>query len=141
MRHNKYLRRLSWVVVVLFISIPSFGQSDSTKPPSLDSLIRRQKGIIGQLAKNLLTDTFEIDPGLLRNDIPFQRYKDRVIRHIRIQVLRFGVPIADTTKRTDKDLRGIKKLANKLHHQSRDYVIRNNLFFSENEKLSPRLNR
>ncbi|WP_276503287.1 hypothetical protein [Terrimonas pollutisoli] len=137
MRHNNYLRRSSSVAVVLFISIVSFGQIDSTKPHSLDSLIRRQKGIIGQLAKNLLTDTFEIDPGLLRNDIPFQRYKDRVIRNIRIQVLPFGVPIADTTQKTEKELRGIKKLANKLHRQSRDYVIRNNLFFSENEKLSP----
>ena len=137
MLHYTYWQRLSSIAVVLFISFVSFSQSDTAKHHSLDSMIRRQKGIIGQLAKNLLTDTFEIDPDLLRNDKPFQRYKDRVIRQIRIQVLPFGVPIADTTKRTEKTLKGIKKLANKLHRQSRDYVIRNNLFFSENEKLSP----
>ena len=80
MRHYNYLQRLSLAAVVLFISLVSFSQTDTIKHHSLDSMIRRQKGIIGQLAKNLLTDTFEIDPGLLRNDKPFQRYTDRVIR-------------------------------------------------------------
>ncbi len=69
-----------------------------------------------------------------RNDQPFQRYKGRIIRNIIIQPLRFGVSIGETTKNIKYRL---ATLGNKFHRQTRENVIRNNLFFREHDKLSP----
>ena len=111
-------------------------KQDSTKQNGIDSFLLRQKGIIGQLAENLLADTSQPDvtKGLERNDAPFQRYRGRIIRNIYIGTLDFGVSIKDTSKRLNN---GLTRLANNLHHKSRDYIIKNNLFFRENQKLSP----
>jgi hypothetical protein len=72
----------------------------------------------------------------LRNDKPFQRYSGRIIREVNIRVLEFGVPIADTSTHAKFKL---KRLANSLHRDTREFVVRNNLFFNEGEKLSPYL--
>ena len=140
MRRWKYFFPLLLFAVFTGSCFSSFAQIDTTRKLTLDSFLQRQKGFLGRLAQNLVKDTTEeINVGLLRNDIPFQRYKDRIIRHISIQILEFGVPItSDTTKRTG-ELQRIKKFANKLHSDTRDIIIRNNLFFSENEKLAPYL--
>lgn len=125
------------LVGLLIIPVAIFAQDDKNKKEPLDSFLLRQKGIIGQLAESLMTDTLEeINTGLLRNDMPFQKYKDRVIRHIKIQALEFGVSIADTSKRASDKL---KRLADRFHSNTREFVIRNNLFFAEGEKLSPYL--
>lgn len=127
------------VVLVFAISLITpdiiFAQDDKNKKEPFDSFLLRQKGIIGQIADNLMTDTAEeINTGLLRNDMPFQKYKDRVIRHIKVQTLEFGVSISDTSKRASDKL---KRLADKLHSDTKENVIRNNLFFAEGERLSP----
>ena len=135
MQPCKYGLSLFIVAFLLCADLHVFAQNGNHQRESLDSILLRQKGIIGQLAKSLLTDTVrEINTTLQRNDVPFQPYKGRVIRNIRVQTLEFGVPIADTSQRTSDKL---KRLANKLHRDTREYVIRNNLFFSEGEKLSP----
>ena len=133
MRPSKYGLSLFLVAFLLSADHKVFAQNGNNQRITLDSILLRQKGIIGQLAKTLLADTVrEINTTLQRNDLPFQPYKDRVIRTIRVQTLEFGVPIADTSQRTTDKL---KRLANKLHRDTREYVIRNNLFFSLREKL------
>jgi len=133
----KYSLAFLILAVSLIRGSPIFAQNDKDQKQSLDSFLLRQKGIIGKLADNLMTDTLkEINTDLLRNDIPFQPYKDWVIRHIKIQVIEFGVSITDTSKRASDKL---KRLADKLHSDTREFVIRNNLFFAEGEKLSPYL--
>jgi hypothetical protein len=137
MHQWKYGYSLLLIAVLCGTGFTIVAQDGNQQKESLDSMLLRQKGIIGQLAKSLVTDTMkEINTSLLRNDLPFQRYKGRVIRNIKIQILEFGVPIADTSQRTTVKL---KRLADKLHRDTREYVIRNNLFFSEREKLSPYL--
>jgi hypothetical protein len=132
------------VILLIPVAMASFGQEDSTEKKvdttqkkGIDSFLLKQKGIIGQLAENLLADTSQEDTKELeRNDAPFQRYRGRIIRHIYIGALDFGVSIKDTSKRLNN---GLTRLANNLHRKSRDFVIRNNLFFRENQKLSPYL--
>ncbi len=139
MCNRKYFCTLFLLAVFHVVCLSTTAQIDTTRKLTLDSIIRREKGLLGRLAKNLIKDTTEvINPDLLRNDKPFQRYKDRIIRHILIQTLEFGIPITDTTKPSGQ-LKGIKKIANRLHADTRDLVIRHNLFFSENEKLAPYL--
>lgn len=128
-----HFRILFFAAVLLIVGSPASAQVDTTRKVSIDSIILRQKGIIGQLAQNLLTDTStEHMKGLQRTDQPFQRYNGRIIRSIRVQTFEFE--ITDTSKRFSNKL---KRLSDKLHRHTRDFVIRNNLFFAENEKLSP----
>ena len=135
MQGAKLLCKLFSLLVLLIISFSISAQIDTTHKLSIDSIILRQKGIIGKLAQNLLTDTVVEDIlVLIRTDKPFQRYKGRVIRDIIIQNLEFGGVNADTSKNIKNKLR---RLSDKLHRQTREFVIRNNLFFSEGEKLSP----
>src|SRR3954469_14827113 len=107
------------VIVLILVSMDAFAQSDSTEKKvdtaqkkGIDSFLLKQKGIIGQLAENLLADTAQEDAKELeRNDAPFQRYRGRVIRHIYIGALDFGVSIKDTSKRMNN---GLTRLANNL---------------------------
>lgn len=129
-----YFRILFFLAVLIMASFSIAAQIDTSKKKlSIDSVILRQKGIIGRLAQNLLTDTSaENMQGLLRTDKPFQRYKDRIIRDIKIQAVEFE--ITDTSKKFTNKL---KHLSDKFHYKTRDFVIRNNLFFSKNDKISP----
>src|SRR5690242_2521012 len=104
-----------------------YAQGDSVKRRSLDSFLLRQKGLLGQLAQSILVDTSQDEPkNVQRIDQLYQRYEGRGIRSITIQTLPFGVSIGDTTKKINNLL---THLADDLHYKSRDYVIRNNLFF------------
>lgn len=125
--------RILLLVASLMTCLCCFSQVDSSKKRSIDSIILRQKGIIGQLAQNLLVDTAVIDvQGLLRTDQPFQPYKGHIIRNIEIETHEFD--IIDSSKRLDNSL---KRLSDQLHRKTRDFVIRNHLFFSRDQKLSP----
>jgi hypothetical protein len=125
------------VIVCLLAGSCVFGQEDTTRKKGLDSFLLKQKGILGQLAENLLKDTAAEDANSLqlqRNDVPFQRFRGRIIRNIYISALDFGVSIKDTSKKLNNSL---TRIANAMHRKSRNNVIRNNLFFKEGQKLSP----
>lgn len=111
----------------------AFAQSNNEEKTTVNNFLQRQKGILHQVSKLLLTDTAS-NTELLRNDELFQEYKGLTIRHIRIQALEFGVSIRDTTKFLKNKLISI---SNNIHQQTRAKTISNNLFFSEGEKLSP----
>lgn len=122
-------------IAFCFISLYGMGQTDSIRKRSLDSIILKQKGLVGRLAQNLLVDTMvETMQGLFRTDLPFRRYRGMVIRNIRIETREFE--ITDSSKKFTNQL---KRLSDQLHRKSRDFVIRNHLFFSKNDRLSPYL--
>ncbi len=124
-----------------------YGQTDTaSKKPATDSdtlkknndtlFIFRQKGFIGKLARNLMVDTGDGGESqrLARNDRIFQKYKGRVIRRILIERRDFGAPISDTSRAVKTTL---TNFANNMHRKSRLWVIRNNLFFREGERMIP----
>lgn len=136
---GKGIRRFLLVTFLLEFALLTHAQNDSTHKKSMEDIISKQKGIIGKLAQNLLTDTISKDEQLLRTDELFLNYTGRIIRNVEVQTLRFGVPILDTATQRDNKLKDIKWLANKLHWQTRDAVVRNNLFFSKGQKFYPTL--
>lgn len=140
MRNARYVLRIFELLLVLIVAkLPLQAQTDTARRQGIDSFLLRQKGLIGGLAKNLIADTAAEEPlkGIQRNDRQFQRYRGSAIRNIRIQSLDFGIPLsADTSKAFRSNL---TKLANNLHRNTRNYVIRKNLFFKENDKLYPYL--
>ncbi|MDB5014330.1 MAG: hypothetical protein JWQ25_2532, partial [Daejeonella sp.] len=110
-------------------------QTDSIKHKGIDSLFLKQKRLLRQLGQNFLIDSTNRDKRvLIRNDAPFQKYSGRIIRDIYIQTLEFGISIKDTTHSFKNKL---IRLSNKLHYQTRDFVVNDNLFFSKGERLSP----
>jgi len=117
------------------IAEATFAQEDTVKRKGIDSFLLKQKGIIGNIAENLLVDQQASDTiVLIRPDLVFERYRGKVIRNIRIQSLKFGTSITDTTK-TFKNF--LTNLADNLHHTTSDYVIRKNLFFKKYDRVNP----
>ena len=110
----------------------------TTQRKSLDEYLKTRKGVFGKMFKGLTKDTTEVQKAndLKRNDEPYKQFEGAVIRHIIIKDLPFGIPITDTSK---KVVTVFTKLANTLHHTTRQTVIRNNLFFREHELLVPYL--
>jgi hypothetical protein len=124
-------------LVLSFIYQTIHPQSDTLKRNTIDSLLNKPKGILGQITQNLLADTIiEDEKNLQRNDQPFLKYEGRIIRNIIIQSIEFGKPIQDTAKKLVEKL---ARAANNVHYKTRAWVIHNNLFFHENEKISPYL--
>ena len=126
-----------WEFIIIFFLVGwgplVYAQSDTEKKPPASSYLARQKGLLYELAKSLLTDTTD-NSELRRNDELFQQYEGRIIRRIQVQTLDFGVSITDTTRFLKNKLITI---SNKIHQQTRNSVIRNHLFFAENQRVSP----
>lgn len=113
-------------------------KTDTLKRASIDSFILKRKGLLGKLARNLLSDnpTGDVVSGPIRNDLLFSIYEGRTIRSITVVGVDFGTAITDTSKRFKNQL---TRLANSFHHKTRNYVIRNNLFFNVGDKVFPSL--
>ncbi len=138
MRSERHVLRIFVLLLVLNMAkLPLQAQTDTTRRQGIDSFLLKQKGIIGDLAKNLIADTATEEPvtGLQRTDRKFERYRGRIIRSISIQPLDFGIPLSADTSKALKS--GLTRLANNLHRNTRNYVIRKNLFFRENQPLYP----
>ena len=132
---NPHVFRFCVIGTLLFFSLQLSAQTDTAKQNTIDNFLIKPKGILGQLTQNLLIDTLKEDAKTVqRNDRPFQRYENRVIRNIVIQSLEFGTLTTDTVRHRDKRL---IRFANDIHYKTRPWVVRNNLFFEQNDKLSP----
>lgn len=124
-------------LLTLILSLPASAQEDddSTDTPATDSFfLLRSKGLLGRLARSIVTDTSAPDENLQRLDILYRRYRGRIIRNIDVRSVDFGIPINDTSKSFKNTL---TNWASALHRTTRERVIRNNLFFRENEPLLP----
>ena len=73
----------------------------------------------------------------VKSEVPFEQYKGKVIRHIRIETL---VPFGTTVYDTLTDAQTVSgKALNAAHMRTRSWVIRKNLFIKEGQKVDPYL--
>jgi hypothetical protein len=73
--------------------------------------------------------------GIIIPNNPYFQYRGKVIGNIRVKKLQvFGEVINDTTKKANS---WFQKTGNKLHLNTRDRVIYNNLTFKSGEKVNP----
>ncbi len=119
--------------LILLLSGTLLAQEDTSKPNTIDSLLMKPKGLLGQLTQNLLVDTTDEGKDLIRNDLRFQRYENKIISKIIVQSVKFGILVNDTIRGFNQRL---ARTANKLHYRTRSWVIRNHLFFKEQDRLS-----
>jgi hypothetical protein len=136
-RTHKY-RVFAFARILLIIMLSSgqaAAQDDSLQEKGQDTFfLLRYKGFLGRLGKSITRDTAAPDPNLQRIDLFYARFQGRTIRHIILRQLDFGVPLNDTTKSFKNSL---TNLADAVHHNTRDRIIRNNLFFKEGDTLLP----
>lgn len=69
-----------------------------------------------------------------RSEAPYVAYEGKIIRKIIIQQIGFDKTLLDTAVNLQSF---IAKTANKLHPDTREFVIRNNLFVTEGKPLNP----
>ncbi len=97
----------------------------------------KYQGLLGKIAGAIVVDTNDITVGnQQRLDRKFQRHRGKVIRNVIIRRIPFGTPLQDTSKALSN---AIINIANFFHYDTRERIIRNNLFFRENDRLSPYL--
>jgi len=121
------------VTIMACLQLPVCAQQDTAKH-TIVNYLKRQKGVFGRLAENLVGDTAtsDLESAPVRNDLSFVPYEGKIIRNIAIQRLDFGTQIIDTAHNFKNTF---TNLANDFHHKSREYVIRNNLFFKKGDHL------
>jgi hypothetical protein len=131
-----YYSLLLGVSFILLSPSQLYAQKDTTIPQNrIDSFLSRQKGLLGGIAGTLRADTTgDEEKSIQRGDKVFQKFTNRTIRLIIVQSLDFGISIGDTSKRISNSL---THLANWLHNNTRENIIRHNLFFRTYDKVSP----
>ena len=117
-------------VVMFCLPLIGFGQH----PDSDTFFLSKKKGIIGRLAKTIsTTDPYEKPQKLIN---PFLKYKNHKINSVEIIGLDFNQSINDTVIKKENLL---TKLGNRIHKNTKESVIRNNLFFKEGQVIFPYL--
>lgn len=135
---SKYLLALLFTCNFCLLSFTIIAQEDSSRRKTLEDYVRDRKGILVKVVKGFMKNSEEDlnTKGIIRNDEPFLQYQGAIIRNVMIVRLPFGTPIVDSAK---KVVTNLTKLANTLHHTTRNSVIENNLFFNKNDTVKPYL--
>ncbi len=118
--------------VLLFASPQIVAQQPVEKNDTF--FLAKKKGLLGRLGRSISTDPPVDEPIQLQN--PYLRFKKKIIRNIEFVSLGFERNINDTT--LIKRNFGVR-VANTLHHNTREKVIRHNLFFAKGDRLFPYL--
>ncbi len=141
-----YFKNKIFTVFFLFISLNITAQnSDSLHKDSLRIYKKIKHFAYKYKVTTLLYDAVFVDPepkeypaepvnNQSKNINPYLIYKGRIIRNIHISVLSpFGFSVNDSTA---KRINTIQKAGNRLHINTRHWIIINRLLFHENDSLN-----
>ncbi len=121
--------RLSVLILILCMFRAGFAQQkDTTGNKILDTKVARE--IIGAVTRN----STEKDETNVRSENEYIPYQGKIVRRIIIRKVGFEKSIYDSSKSIRNR---VTKIANALHSDTRERVIRDNLFFRENKPLNP----
>ena len=122
---------LIFSICVLFSNI-AFAQDGAAQADTF--FLAKKKGLMGKLGKAIAIDGIEPVDVVIIN--PYLIHAGKTIKKIRVLRLGFERDINDTTKYNNKF--GVI-VARAVHHNTKQAIILNNLFFSEGDKLNPYL--
>ena len=129
---QKKLRYICPPLLFLFVvQLSAFAQHNEKNDTFF---LAKKKGILGKLGKMISTSSPGIEPVKVENQ--YVKFKGKIIRNVNIIRLGFESSINDTS--TLKNSFGVN-FAKRFHKNSKDNTIRRNLFFTENDHLSPYL--
>jgi hypothetical protein len=118
-------------ILLLFVQAESLAQkSDSTFVERIKAG-RSFKYLMGLITREPETDPLPLH---VKSEDPNLKYEGKIIRHITLQRLGFEKIVIDTTRNFESF---ISNAANKFHSNTRESVVRNNLFVRVGEPLNP----
>jgi len=134
---RKILRLATWLLLLLCIAVNADAQDDTLEHQSKRSLININD--IFHQAMNSISrnpgDTIDESKLLLaKSEEAYYRYAGRYVRHIIIAQMGFEKKLSDTTSFL---VTAGTKIYNHLHVNTRDWVIRDNMFIKEGEEVNP----
>ncbi len=110
----------------------AFSQNaDTLKNPSKNTIFRLALDALKKKSSDSGTESTLLNK---KGETPFLPYEGKIIRHIIIKQYGFDKIFTDTTKKINHFG---TKLLNRLHKNTKESVIKNNLFIRENTKLNP----
>lgn len=129
------LNRLLYIFFFGVCVTPLYVSAQDNGNNSQDTFfLAKKKGLLGRLGKSISTTPTDEPPQKIEN--PFIKYKGKIIRSVQLVRLGFECSIYDTCD--VKNNFGIR-MANALHKNSRERIIRNDLFFKEGGRFFPYL--
>jgi len=124
---------LTYIFISIFSQIVVGQRNDSTQNQGIINRIREkdvtEKAISAIVRKPEADTVFNF-----KSEDAFMPYEGKIIRKITIQPIHFNRTIQDTTKVFKNKLIHIGE---SLHRDTREYVIKNNLFIKEGQRLNP----
>lgn len=126
------------ICLFILLTIPALviGQN---KENSDSFFLAQKKGIWGKIGKSISIsskDQPSIEDGVKKNEASFAPFKGKIIRSIIVEKLDFNRTVNDTSRNT-RNL--FSDIGNKLHPNTIEKVIKNNLFFVPGDTLYPAL--
>jgi len=135
-----YLRFVLLFLLLIAREVSAFAQEKDTLKNPADTV---RKGQIFNAIKNArvskqlvrtITKKQSTNPtATIKSEDFFLPYEGKVIRKIEIRQLGFDKSVSDTTKSIRTS---ITKFGNRIHSQSKDWLIRDNLFIRENKAVN-----
>ena len=125
---------LFFVFIFFFIAIPFYVQGQQPVPEKDTFFLTKKKGWLGQLGKSISNNGDPQEP--VKKINPYLQFTNKIIRNIYVLRLGFERDINDTLK---YNISFGTVVANAFHKKTRERVIRNNLFFKENDLVQPYL--
>jgi hypothetical protein len=103
--------------------------------------LAKKKGVLGNLGRSISSEppkreTSNITNSSIKNDLPFSKFKNHIIKKVHVVGLGFNQDLNDTLIKK-KNL-GVK-IADAFHKKTRQKFIKANLFFEEGDKIYPHL--
>ncbi|MEJ7627814.1 MAG: hypothetical protein WKF35_13195 [Ferruginibacter sp.] len=114
------------VVIIHFLPVFTYAQVEDT------FFLAKKKGVLGRIGRSISTGSTDIEP--VRIDNPFIKFAGKKIASIEIVALGLNRNINDTNELKKNFL---LRIADKFHKNTREAVIRKNLFFREGDLLVP----
>jgi hypothetical protein len=118
-------------VFFLWLPIILFGQ-DTTRTKKIDQLKQNKvtKQVVGAISRTPKADTVIT----IKSEDAFLPYEGKIIRHIIVNRIGFDRTVQDTTRRFRSS---VARLANRLHNDTKEWVVRENIFLREGKPFNP----
>ncbi|XZF12752.1 hypothetical protein ACTHGU_13270 [Chitinophagaceae bacterium MMS25-I14] len=138
MRLFKYIKKVFPCLFLLLLALPGRAQEED----SLEHESRRNLVNINDIFHQAM-NSISRNPGdtinegallLAKSEASYYKYAGRYVRHIIISQMGFEKKLSDTTKFLQT---AGTRIYNNLHVNTRDWVIRHNLFIKEHQEVNP----
>ncbi|GHN03095.1 hypothetical protein WSM22_45840 [Cytophagales bacterium WSM2-2] len=118
-------------MILLCYNIACAQKKDSSYLEKWVNSRKNVKKLLGMITREPEAD---LSPFLVKSEDAYLKYEGKIIRHIILKRIGFEKMVVDTSRNLQS---AIAKTANRLHTNSREVTIRNNLFVREGKPLNP----